>query len=118
MKLSSINLKRLIELDSEPGRIEAGVYSRINQHASSVGPSASIIARIAWASSIRIVESAVNSFLRLARRISPERLEAACKRVLFYGFDSIDMVKTVLMQRLDSLPLDPKTDIYGQPELF
>ena len=118
MKSSSRNLKRLIELDSEPGRIEADILSRFNQHASSVGPSASIVARIAWTSSIRIAESAVNSFLRLARRISPERLEAACKCVLFYGFDSIDMVKSVIAQKLDSLPLDPKTDIWGQPDLF
>jgi hypothetical protein len=118
MKLSTINLLRLIELDSEPGRIEADIYSGIKQHASSIGPCTAIMARIVWASSIRIAESAINSFLRLERRIPPERLEAACERVLFYGYDSIDMVKTVMTQRLDSLPLDPKTDIYGQPELF
>jgi hypothetical protein len=120
MKSSTSNLLRLISLDSvsESGRIVADIYSRIIQNASSIGPSATAMARINWASSLRIAESDINSFLRLARRMSPARLEAACKRVLFYGFDSIDTVKAVLLQRLDMLSLDPKTDIYGQPDLF
>jgi hypothetical protein len=118
MKSSIRNLKRIIELACKPGRFESMCASRILFHASMLGPATTIIAKIKWASSLHLAESAINSFLRLSRRIAPERLEAACERVLFYGFDSIDMVKTVLMQRLDSLPLDPKTDIWGQPELF
>lgn len=120
MKSSTSNLLRLISLDSvsESGRIVADIYSRILQNASSIGPSATAMARIYWASSLRITESTIDSFLRLARRVSSARLEAACKRVLFYGLNSIDTVETVLLQRLDMLPLDPKTDIYGQPDLF
>ena len=107
-----------MQLDRKTGHIEIDAYSGISRIASSFGNSAAIIAEIAWALSMRSTETAIYSFFRLGNRFSKKRLEAACKRVLFYGHDSIDMVKTVLMQKLDLLPLDRKTDVYGQPELF
>ena len=118
MSSSSRNFKRIMQLDRNPGRVEANTYSGIVKAASSFGNSTAAIAEIAWAAAQRSAEAAVYSFLRLALRYSGKRLEAACKRVLFYGFDSIDMVKTVLIQKLDLLPFDRGTDIYGQPELF
>ncbi len=118
MKSTTKNLQRIIELDSEKGRIESVIFYSLDQLAASIGPCTEILAKIKWTSSIHQAESNIKYFLRLARRMSQERLEAACERVLFYGFDSFDMVRTVLMQRLDSLPLDRNTDIWGQPELF
>jgi hypothetical protein len=105
-------------LDRKPGHKETDMYSGIVKAASSFGNSTATIAEIAWAVALRSTEATIYSFLRLAHRYSEKKLEAACKRVLFYGFDSIDMVKTVLIQKLDLLPLDRGTDIYGQPELF
>lgn len=118
MSSSSRNFKRIMHLDRKPGRVETDTYSVIAKIASSVGKSSAAIAEIAWAVGQRSTEATIYSFLRLAHRYSGKRLEAACKRVLFYGFDSIDMVKTVLIQKLDLLPFDRKTDLYGQPELF
>jgi hypothetical protein len=63
-------------------------------------------------------ETKIADLIRLASRFSDKRLEESCKRVVFYGADSIEMVKTVLLQKLDSLPLTHNTDIYGQLELF
>jgi hypothetical protein len=118
MKSSSRNFKRIILLDRKSGHKQTDTYSEIAKTASSFGNSSATIAEIAWAVSMRTTEASIYSFLRLAHRYSGKRLEAACKRVLFYGFDSIDMVKIVLFQKLDLLPLNRKTDIYGQPELF
>jgi hypothetical protein len=118
MSSSSRNFKRIMLLDRKAGHKETDMYSGIVKAASSFGNSTSAIAEIAWAAAQRSAEVAVYSFLRLAHRYSGKRLENACKRVLFYGFDSIDLVKTVLILKLDLLSLDCKTDIYGQPELF
>lgn len=63
-------------------------------------------------------ESAIASILRIASYFSDSRMEAACKRVIFYGFHSMRMVKTVLMEKLDKLPLNHDTDIYGGRWLF
>jgi hypothetical protein len=62
--------------------------------------------------------TAVTSFFSPGSHFPDSCLEAACQRVLIYGLDSPHMVKTLLIQNLDSLPLDHKTDIYGQFRLF
>jgi hypothetical protein len=55
------------------------------------------------------------TLLHLARRYSPERLEAACKRALYYEQEiRIEIVETILSRQLDQLPLDAATDITGQ----
>lgn len=118
MKSSTRNLGRLFELVSEPVHIEADVFARLDHRASSIGPCTARVVGIERASSLRRTASTIRSFLRLALRTSPERLEAACERVLFYGRDSIAIVESVLRQGLDSLPLDRRTDIDGQPLLF
>jgi hypothetical protein len=55
------------------------------------------------------------ALLRVARRFSPDRLEAACRRALFYHQEiNIETAEMILRQDLDQLPLDAATDITGQ----
>jgi transposase len=56
----------------------------------------------------------VQGLLGLARRYSPERLEAACARALHYGDASYRRLKRILEAGLDRVPLDPGP---LQPEL-
>jgi hypothetical protein len=118
MKSSIRNLKRIVQLDRVRGSVESDTCYRIARIASSFGKSSAAIADIAWAISLRSTEASIYSFFRLAYRFSGKRFDAACKRVLFYGYDSLDMVKNVLLHGLDHLPLDRKTDIDGQSLLF
>jgi hypothetical protein len=113
MKSSSRNFIRIVQLDRKKSLSEIDTYSGIARISSSFGKSTTAIAEIAWSASLRSTEAVIYSFFRLAHRFSGKRLEAACKRVLFYGFDSLDLVKTVLLANLDNLPLDRKTDIFG-----
>jgi hypothetical protein len=118
MKLSKRNILKLLQLQDDWKQFIFILKSEIDGiTAVSDGPSEALI-KIIWVNVKNHTLSIVGSFLRLARRFSEKRLESACQRVLFYGFDSIDMIKTVLTESLDMLPLDSNTDIYGQPELF
>ncbi len=56
----------------------------------------------------------VQGLLGLARRYSPERLEAACTRALHYGDASYRRLKRILEAGLDQVPLEPGP---LQPEL-
>ncbi len=49
----------------------------------------------------------VQGLLGLARRYSPERLEAACARALHYGDASYRRLKRILAAGLDQVPLEP-----------
>ena len=56
----------------------------------------------------------VQGLLGLARRYSPERLEAACTRALHYGDATYRRLKRILEAGLDQVPLEPGP---LQPEL-
>jgi hypothetical protein len=118
MNLSSYNFLRLKDLNPQPGAYEAELYSRFIQDAKLVGHCTCEMVKILWANQLNETSHAISSFFSLGSHFSDKRLEAASQRVLFYGLDSPHMVKTVLLQNLDSLPLDHKTDIYGQFRLF
>lgn len=60
------------------------------------------------------IEQQLMQLLRFASRYSSKRLEDACHRTLYYGYNSIKLVQYVLQHRLDRLPLSPQADIYGQ----
>jgi hypothetical protein len=70
--------------------------------------------KILWANHLNEICNAVTSFFSIVPHFSDKRIETASRRILFYGLDSPHMVKTLLIQNLDSLPLDHKTDIYSR----
>ena len=118
MKLSKRNILKLLQLQDDWKQFIFIIKSEIDGITAVSDSSSKAIVKIIWVNVKNHTLSIIGSFLRLSGRFSEKRLESACQRVLFYGFDSLDMIRTVLMERLDMLPLDSNTDIYGQPELF
>jgi hypothetical protein len=120
MNLSSRNFQKLIVLNGKCDykSQETQMYPDFVRKVSVFGKASGKIAAHLWITGILKAEAAVLSLGRLTRRFSSQRFEAACERVLFYGYNSSRMVKMVLLQKLDLLPLDAATDIYGQPSLF
>jgi hypothetical protein len=106
------------KLEYMPGTVEAELFRRILEEVRSFGPFTTEIFKHIWLNHLRKAESAINSLLRFGYRFPQERFEAACKRVVFYDLASPALVELVLLERLDTLPLDHSTDIYGQRLLF
>jgi hypothetical protein len=105
-------------LECMPGTIESELFIRILEEARSFGPFTAEIFKHIWLNNLHKAESEGNSLLRFGYRFKADRLEAACKRVVFYDLTSPTLVELVLFQQLDKLPLDHTTDIYGQRFLF
>jgi hypothetical protein len=104
--------------ESNPGLLEADLFSRLIGQASDFGEFTVEIVKHAWLNHLYRAESEIQGLLHDGYRISEKRLEAACKRTIFYDYTSTAMVKKVLIERLDLLALDHSTDIYGQYTLF
>ena len=75
-------------LECMPGTIEAELFVRILEEARSFGPFTAEIFKHIWLNHLHKAESESNSMLRFGYRFKSERLEAACKRVVFYDLTS------------------------------
>ena len=106
------------ELETKPGVCEADIYSRLIKDASEFGEFTVEIVKHTWLNHLFRAEAEVQGLLRYGYRLSEQRLEAACRRAVFYDQTSASMVKTILLERLDLLTLDHQTDVYGQYTLF
>lgn len=106
------------KLDTHPGLCEADIYSRLAKDAFEFGQFTVEIVKHTWLNHLFRAEAEVQGLLRYGYRLSERRLEAACKRAIFYDQTSTNMVKTILIERLDLLTLDHYTDVYGQYSLF
>lgn len=105
-------------LEVNPGGLETELFSVLAKEARTIGEFTFEIIKHSWLNHLLSAESEISTLFRYGARLSDQRLEGACKRTVFYGHTSSQVVKTVLLQRLDSLPLNHKTDIYGQYMLF
>lgn len=106
------------KLEYMPGSVEAECFLRLLEEARSFGPFTVEIFKHIWLNHLHKAESEITALMRFGYRFRHERLEAACKRVVFYNANSPALVELVLMQQLDNLPLDHSTDIYGQRFMF
>ena len=106
------------QLELMPGSIEAEILKPILKECHDFGPFTMEIVSHIWLNHLHKAEAAIKSLLQFGYRFTAERLEEACKRVVFYGLSSPALVEAVLFEHLDSLPLDHSTDIYGQYKLF
>ena len=70
-----------------------------------------------WAKWLNRKITEMHTFLRLCWEVSPDRLDRACRRALYYQCLSTSEIKSILEQNLDVLPLSPETDIEGQFKL-
>lgn len=106
------------KLDSNPGLCEADIYSSLFREASDFGGFTVEIVKHIWLNHLFLAESEIKSLFRYGYRLSYQRLEAASTRAVFYGHISSNMVKTILIEKLDQLVLDHSIDVYGQKRLF
>jgi hypothetical protein len=61
------------------------------------------------------VAQLLRELMELARHYSPKRLQAACRRAIYYRKDrSFYIIPQILEYEYDRLPLSPYTDIKGQ----
>ena len=118
MILGRLDFHNANKLEFMPGTLEAEIFKRIPEEAQSFSPFTVDILKYTWLNHLRKAESEINSLFHFGDRFSQGRLEAACKRVVFYGLCSPSLVETVLFERLDTLPLDQSTDVYGQRYLL
>lgn len=88
---------------------------RLAHRALQYGPSVAQVVETLLTASLREAEREAQDLMRLARRYGCQRLEAACRRAIYYRQkpDS-GTVCWILEKRFDHLPLHPFTDIGGQ----
>ena len=71
-----------------------------------------------WIEGVLSVARHAQRIFRLADTYGYERLEAACRRAMFYREPDYLTVERILQLRIENLPLDPYCDVYGQLALW
>lgn len=92
--------------------------TRLMGRASDLGQSVLAFVQALWTADMRSTALHASRLIRLASAYGPARLEAACRRALFYRSGDYATVKRILENHLETLPLNPHADIYGQLALF
>lgn len=89
------------------------VKNRLWHRAGRCGISATCVVEGLWASYLLDAFEHCSRVLRLADRYSTRRLEAACRRALYYGQANYRTIRRILHRGADKLPLEVGTDIWG-----
>ena len=103
---------------TRPGQLESEIFSTLFHEADLTGKYTSEIVKHIWLNHLLRAESEVESLFQYGSRLSAKRLETACHRAVFYKQISSKIIKTILIQRLDRLPLSEGADIWGQNMLL
>ena len=91
---------------------------RLWYRAACCGPYAGAVVEGIWVSYLLDGLEHCQRFLRLADTYSKCRLEDACRRALYYGRADYRTVKRILHKGAEILPLDQKTDVWGEEWIF
>jgi hypothetical protein len=68
-----------------------------------------------WASSLLEADQDARQLMQLSNSHGRHRLEAACRRAIYYRQDkNTEVIRWILDRDLERLPLTPFTDIRGQ----
>ena len=94
---------------------EQALKIQMFSHATKCGTSTTAMVDKIWVNHFTHTVNHLQRFLTLAHRFSPQRLEAACRRALFYGVGTDRVVQHILSKGYDRLPLSPYSTIEGQP---
>jgi hypothetical protein len=79
------------------------------------GPSVARLVENLWASSLLEADQDARQLMRLSNTHGRHRLEAACRRAIYYRQDkNTEVIRWILDRGLERLPLTPFTDIRGQ----
>jgi hypothetical protein len=118
MSSNKYDLATLAEIRKYPGQMPAGILELLLKQADMVGPCTSEVILRLWIDHLMSLYDRLNGLFALGNRWSDERLEKACIRALFYDFHSLKIIRSIILEQLDQLPLSFDTDIYGQLNLF
>ena len=97
---------------------EKKIKARIINHASDLGPFVLAFVQSLWTDGVLSTAEHAARLMRLATFHDPGRLQAACRRALFYRKIDYATVDRILRDHLEALPLNPYADINGQLTLF
>lgn len=97
---------------------ECKIKTRIIDRASDLGPFVLAFVQSLWTDGVLSNAEHAARLMRLASFYDPQRLEAACRRALFYRKIDYTIVDRILRDHLENLPLNPYADIDGQLTLF
>ncbi len=97
---------------------EQQIKNRLLSHAFAQGPFVLALVQSLWTEGVLSTAEHAAHLFRLARLYEPERLEAACRRALFYRKTDYLTVERILRDKLDTLPLNPYADVNGQLTLW
>jgi hypothetical protein len=94
---------------------EQALKTQMLHRATKCGTSTTAMVDKIWVNHFTHTVKHLQRFLSLAHRFSPQRLEAACRRALFYSVATDKVVQHILTKGYDRLPLSPYSTIEGQP---
>ncbi len=101
-------------LDADECKIKAHIIDQ----ASHLGPFVTAFVQSLWTDGVLSTAEHAARLMRLASTYDPVRLEAACRRALFYRKIDYPTVARILRDHLEALPLNPYADINGQLTFF
>ena len=97
-------------LDADEWQIKSHLLDR----ASDLGPFVTAFTQSLWTDAVRAtIEHAIRLF-HLAKLYEPQRLDAACRRALFYRKTDYLTVEEILREEYETLPLHPYADVTGK----
>ncbi len=97
-----------------PDEQEQIMKQALLREAQQLGPAVVRVVGNIWSSSIIEAYHSAQDLIRLSERYTPERVEAACKRAIYYRQDKNNYVISWLLEKnYDRLALSAYTDIKG-----
>jgi hypothetical protein len=93
-----------------------GLYNSILNDSAKFGPYSKLFAQHIWEAGAHRTVYKLNNFY--SKSHSYKRIEAVCKRAVFYGSCSLKTANLIIIENLDYLPLSINTDIFGQQFLL
>ena len=95
-----------------------GLYNSVLNDSAKFGPYAKLFSQHIWEASVHRTAARLKRFYSHTDKYSYCRIEAVCKRSVFYGSCSLGTANLVFIEKLDYLPLSINTDIFGQQFLL
>ena len=90
---------------------------RLFELAENIGVESSCFILDLWDKELTVVYKKLRSLLKLSKKYGIYRFEKATERANYYNQQAVTTIKVILQNKLDHLPLDPNTDIWGQYRL-
>ncbi len=112
----------IVDFDGCPQDIlntdEQQIKNRLLDQAANLGPFAIALVQSLWTDGVLCAASQAGHLFRLVGLYDPQRLEAACRRALFYKKTDYLTIERILSDNLENLPLSPYADVDGQLSLW